>query len=201
HTLDGRVVHTEAITTDLEYALPESSSPGKVRNSLGVPLLRQNVPIGVIALARQRVERFTDKQIELVTTFADQAVIAIENVRLFDELRESLQQQTATSEVLQVISRSPGELEPVFEAMLENAVRICEASFGNLLLYEGDVFRHVALHNAPKAWAADSERDPIPPRRSARILYRVLTRGRSHMSPTSLRKIPMSRLPRLPELG
>jgi adenylate cyclase len=75
--------------------------------------------------------------------------------------------------VLGVISSSPGELEPVFQAMLANAVRICEASFGNLLLYEGDVFRHVALHNAPKAWAADSERDPVPPRRSARILYRV----------------------------
>src|SRR5262249_55340657 len=83
------------------------------------------------------------------------------------------EQQTATSEVLGVISSSPGELEPVFQAMLANAVRICEASFGNLLLYEGDVFRHVALHNAPKAWAADSERDPVPPRRSARILYRV----------------------------
>jgi len=75
--------------------------------------------------------------------------------------------------VLKVISGSPGELEPVFKAMLENAVRICEASFGNLLLYEGEAFRDVALHNAPEAWAADSERDPVPPHRSARILYRV----------------------------
>src|SRR5262249_36538976 len=115
--------------------------------------------------------------------FANQAVIAIENTRLLNELRESLQQQTATSEVLQVISTSPGELEPVFKAMLENAVRICEASFGNLLLYEGDVFRHVALHNAPKAWAADSERDPVPPRRSAHILYRVAdTRKVAHVA-------------------
>src|SRR5262249_38261817 len=112
-----------------------------------------------------------------------QAAIAIENTRLLTELRESLQQQTATSEVLQVISGSPGELEPVFKAMLENAVRICEASFGNLLLYEGDVFRHVALHNAPKSWAADSERDPVPPRRSARILYHVAdTRQVAHVA-------------------
>src|SRR5262249_25580979 len=102
------------------------------------------------------------------------------------ELSEALEQQTATSEVLQVISSSPGELEPVFQAMLANAVRICEASFGNLLLYEGDVFRHVALHNAPKAWAADSERDPVPPRRSARILYRVAdTKQVAHVADTA----------------
>src|SRR5262249_39661013 len=146
---------------------------GSVRTCLVVPMLKEDELVGAIAIYHQEVRPFTDKQIELVENFAAQAVIAIENTRLLNELRESLQQQTATSEVLQVISTSPGELEPVFKAMLENAVRICEASFGNLLLYEGDVFRHVALHNAPKSWAADSERDPVPPRRSARILYRV----------------------------
>jgi signal transduction histidine kinase len=88
-------------------------------------------------------------------------------------LAEALEQQTATSEVLCIISSSPGELEPVFETMLESATRICEASFGNLLLYDGDVFRHVALYNAPEAWAAEQRRDPVPPRRSARVLYRV----------------------------
>jgi signal transduction histidine kinase/uncharacterized membrane protein len=153
------------------------------RSLLSVPMLKDDELVGAIEIYRQEVCPFTDKQIELVKNFANQAVIAIENTRLLNELRESLQQQTATSEVLQVISTSPGELEPVFKAMLENAVRICEASFGNLLLYEGDVFRHVALHNAPKSWAADSERDPVPPRRSARILYRVAdTRQVAHVA-------------------
>src|SRR5258707_887323 len=92
------------------------------------------------------------------------------------ELSESLEQQTATSEVLRVISSSPGDLEPVFQKILENAVRICEASFGNLLLYDGNVFRHVALHNAPLTWAAEQQRDPIAPRRSARFLYQTADR-------------------------
>jgi GAF domain-containing protein len=151
------------------------------RTLLSVPMLKENELIGSIAIFRQEVRPFTDKQIDLVTTFADQAVIAIENVRLFDEvqartreLSESLEQQTATSVVLRVISSSPGELEPVFEAMLANAVRICEASFGNLLLYEADVFRRVAMYNAPQAWVADHRRDPFVPRRSgAHSLYRV----------------------------
>jgi GAF domain-containing protein len=144
-----------------------------IRTVVNVPMLHENETLGVIAIYRQEVRPFTDKQIELVQNFAKQAVIAIENTRLLNELRESLQQQTATSEVLQVISSSPGELEPVFQAMLENATRICEASFGNLLLYDGNAFRHVALHNAPQPWAAEQQRDPVPPRRSARVLYRV----------------------------
>jgi GAF domain-containing protein len=152
-------------------ALVESAG---ARTVLGVPMLKEDVLIGAIFIYRLEVRPFTDKEIELVTNFGAQAVIAIENTRLLNELRESLQQQTATSEVLRVISRSPGDLQPVFQAMLENAVRICEASFGNLLLYDGNVFRHVALHNAPQAWVAEQQRDPVPPRRAARVLYRVV---------------------------
>src|SRR5262249_54449970 len=138
------------------------------RSVAAVPMLKGDDLIGVIAIYRREVRPFTDKQIELATTFADQAVIAIENVRLFDEvqgrtreLSESLEQQTATSEVLQVISISPGALEPVFQAMLANATRICEAAFGSMLLGDGDPFRRVALHNAPQRFAEFSERAPL----------------------------------------
>jgi two-component system NtrC family sensor kinase len=154
--------------SDPDYTWSESQKRGGFRTMLGVPLLREGAPIGVIALTRSVVRPFTGKQIELVTTFADQAVIAIENVRLFDEvqartkeLTESLEQQTATSEVLHVISSSPGELEPVFGTLLENAVRICEANFGNLFLYEQGSFRVVAMQNPPPAYREQWRREPV----------------------------------------
>src|SRR5262249_3967151 len=105
-----------------------------------------------IAIFRQEVRPFTDKQIELVKTFAAQAVIAIENTRVLNELRESLEQQTATTEVLKVISSSPGNMTSVFEAMLSNALRICEAKFCHLLLYDGECFHATHLHDVPPAY-------------------------------------------------
>ena len=124
-----------------------------------VPMLKDAEVVGHFAIFRQEVRPFTERQIELVKNFAAQAVIAIENARLLTELRqrtddltESLEQQTATSEVLKAISSSPGELELVFDAMLANAVRICEAKFGTLYLREADGFRTVATHNAPAAY-------------------------------------------------
>src|SRR4029079_5501319 len=120
---------------------------------LSIPLLREDTLIGVYSIARTRVEPFTDKEIELATSFASQAVIAIENARLLNELRqrtgdlsEALDQQTATSEVLKVISSSPGDLQPVFDAMLAKATKLCEASYGVLWLWDGSDVRAAALH-------------------------------------------------------
>jgi signal transduction histidine kinase len=124
-------------------------------------MLKDDVLIGAIFIYRTEVRPFTEKQIELVKNFAAQAVIAIENTRLLNELRESLDRQTATSEVLSVISSSPGELGAVFDAMLVNATRLCEAKFGILLLWEGNAFRTVALHNAPPAFVEHRRREPV----------------------------------------
>ena len=164
---DGAVVQIPDALNDPEYTT-QAPRIGGFRTMLGVPLLREGLPIGIMVLTRRAVRPFTDKQIELVTSFADQAVIAIENVRLFDEvqqrtreLSESLEQQTATSEVLKVISSSPGQLEPVFRAMLENAVQICSAKFGNLWLGEGDAFRICGMHGAPPAYADYLRREPV----------------------------------------
>ena len=156
-----KVVQIPDVEADPEYNLVEARRLGDFRTVLGVPMLREGKPIGVFALARSEVRQFTDKQIELVTTFADQAVIAIENTRLLNELRqrtadlsESLQQQTAMSEVLGVVSSSPGELDPVFQAMLENATRLCEAKFGTMYFREADAFRAVAMHGATPSYRA-----------------------------------------------
>jgi signal transduction histidine kinase len=168
--LERKTVHMPDCLADPEYVAREYQSVGHYRSMIGVPLLRDGFPIGVIVLMRAIVLPFTDKQIELVTTFANQAVIAIENVRLFDEvqarttdLQESLEQQTATSEVLEVISSSAGDLEPVFQKMLENATRICGANFGQMNLYEDGSFRPVAFHNMPAAYAARLARTPFQP--------------------------------------
>jgi GAF domain-containing protein len=119
------------------------------RSVISVPMLKENALIGAITIFRQEVRPFTDKQVELVKNFAAQAVIAIENTRLLNELRESLQQQMATAQVLSVISSSPGQLEPVFQSMLENATRICEAKFGTLYRFDGEKFHLGAQHGTP----------------------------------------------------
>ena len=150
---ERRTVHIPDVLTDPEYAFAAAQQIASVRTGLGVPLMREGTPIGVIILVRTVRRPFTDKQIELVTTFADQAVIAIENVRLFDEvqartseLQESLEQQTATSEVLRVISGSPTEIQPVLDAVGQNAARLCDANNTVIFLLEGDLLRQVASY-------------------------------------------------------
>src|SRR5262249_5930541 len=151
-----RAVHISDIMADQAYIdrdplFVTGAEIGGFRTFLCVPMLNENEVVGAISIFRQEVRPFSDKQVALITNFAAQAVIAIENTRLLHELRESLQQQTATSEVLKVISSSPGELEPVCQAMLENAVRICEAKFGVLYRYDGKLFHPEALVGVPPA--------------------------------------------------
>src|SRR5262249_21139066 len=138
------------------------------RSLLVVPMLSHGATIGTINVGRADPGQFSEPEFELLKTFADQAVIAIENTRLFEEVQArtrevtaALEQQMATSEVLGVISSAPGQLKPVFEAMLVNATRICEAKFGNLFLYEGGGFRHVAMHGAPPAFAELRRSNPV----------------------------------------
>ena len=152
--LERRVVHIPDVLADPEFQLAESQKIGRYRTLLGVPMLREGVLLGVFALQRYDVRPFTDKQIELVRTFADQAVIAIENVRLFKELEgrnkelsEALEQQTATSEILSVISSSPTDVQPVFEAIVRSSVRLCRGLFGALYQFDGGMMSLVAHHN------------------------------------------------------
>jgi signal transduction histidine kinase/putative methionine-R-sulfoxide reductase with GAF domain len=170
-----QTIHIADVTKEPAYVDGEpvfvaAVNLGKFRTILTVPMMKDDELVGLIAIYRQEVRPFTDKQIELVQNFAAQAVIAIENTRLLSELRqrtddlsEALEQQTGTSEVLKVISSSPGDLDPVFNAMLENATRICGASFGTLMVHENDAFRRVALYNAPPDYLKFAEKSSLLP--------------------------------------
>ena len=167
-----------------------------VRTLLGIPMLKDDSVIGAIVFYRMEVRPFTDTQTELLKNFAAQAVIAIENTRLLNELRqrttdltertadltEALEQQTATSEVLQVISSSPGDLQPVFATMLENAVRICDATFGNIYRWDGEALHIVATHNTPPAFAEDRRRSPYRPYPQSPIGHMVAAKTVVHIS-------------------
>jgi signal transduction histidine kinase len=165
-----RIVHILDVTTEPAYVEGEpvfvaAVNLGRFRTILNVPILKENELIGVFAVYRQEVRGFTDKQIELVTSFASQAVIAIENTRLLGELRESLQQQTATADVLKVISSSAFDLGPVFETVIENAVRLCEADRGFLFRFDGELLRMAACHNVSAENMDFVQRNPITPGR------------------------------------
>jgi GAF domain-containing protein len=186
-----QTVHIEDIMADPTHGNdPLRAAFAKIvgaRTFLAVPMLKNDALVGIICIYRLQVCPFTDRQIELVQNFASQAVIAIENTRLLNELRqrtddlsEALEQQTATSEVLRVISGFPGELGPVFGALLDNAVRLCGAKFGMLYLCEGDALRSVATHNLPPAFAEVRRRGPFHPIPSGPVSEALRTKRPAH---------------------
>jgi len=182
--LEGRVVHVDDLATDPDYAVPENVAAGR-RTGLGVPLLREGAVLGTINLSRNRMQPFSERQIELVRTFADQAVIAMENARLLSELQartrdleESLEYQTATSDVLNVISRSTADVQPVLDTVVETAVRLCGADSGSIAIREGEAYRYVSMSTSaadPEFWAALRQRTIVPGRSS--VAARVLLEG------------------------
>jgi GAF domain-containing protein len=200
-SVGGRVVlERQAIHIEDLLALPETEFPETqerlrrvhvpTRTMLATPLLRERIPIGFITMRRREVQPFTDKQIELAKTFADQAVIAIENVRLFTELEarnreltDALEQQTATAEILRVISSSPTDVQPVFDAIVRSAVRLCDGTFSNLCRFDGELLHQVASHNfTPEALEFTRHRYPAPPTRELGAGRAILDRAVCHIA-------------------
>ena len=180
-----KVVHIADLRAEKAYAdrdpwIVAGVELGGVRTVLMVPMLKETELIGALSVYRQEVRPFTDRQIALGQNFAAQAVIAIENARLLNELRQSLEQQTATSDVLQVISSSPGDLEPVFATMLEKAARICDATFGNIFRWNGEAFHLVATHETPCAFAEARRLSPIQPSPTSHFGRLVATKSLVH---------------------
>src|SRR5215471_6996416 len=185
--LEGRVVHVEDFAADPDFALPETVKAG-IRTALGVPLLREGTVLGTISLGRKRVEPFNERQIELVRTFADQAVIAMENARLLGELQartrdleESLEYQTATSDVLNVISRSTADVQPVLDTVVETAARLCSADMAGLLTRDGDVYRIAADYAVSPEWAALVRARTWKPGRDSGVARCLLERRAVHV--------------------
>ena len=176
--LEGRVVQVTDVLADPEYAWSEAQKIGGYRAALGVPLLRKEDIVGVIFVAKTAPRPFTKKQIELVTTFADQAVIAIENSRLLNELRQSLQQQTATADVLKVISGSAFELRTVFNTLVESAMHLCEADSATIWRPGGDVFKLAASCGFSREFEEFARQNPITPARVGTITARVALEGK-----------------------
>jgi PAS domain S-box-containing protein len=175
--LDQRTISLTDVMADPQYTHLEMQKRGGYRTALGVPLMRKDQVIGVIFLARMTVRPYTDKQIELVTTFADQAVIAIENVRLFNETKEALERQTATSEVLNVISRSTTDLQPVLDAIVETAARLCDAEVATINRRFDGSLRQVASHGHSPEFNRQMEARTLPSGRGS-IAGRVVSQGR-----------------------
>jgi GAF domain-containing protein len=177
--LDRTTIHVHDITAEFDTEYPDSRARHKISGSrtiLATPLLREGASVGAIMIRRTEVRPFAEKQIKLLETFADQAVIAIENVRLFQELQarnrdltEALEQQTATSEILRVIASSPTDLQPVFQTILDNGVRLCEAQNGAVFRFDGEVFRAVVWKNISPALSSFVQNTPIPPGRESAL--------------------------------
>ena len=177
--LEGRIIHVHDVLADPEFALLDSQKLGSFRTALGVPLMREGIPIGTMFLARSEIDPFTQQQIDLVATFAAQAVIAIENTRLLNELRESLQQQTATADALKVISRSTFDLQAVLDTLVESAVRLCGADIGHIARpNEAGLFHTQAYFGYSREFKEVLERTPIKAGRES-VIGRALLEARA----------------------